>query len=144
MKGRWRKDKRVSGVHTPQGAELKEEEKNKCLEGFTFSGRTAEDKHEREKRECLDNAHAVLVRSQFAMCDAETHGDFMVFLLYNLDIKYNIYIRTFVYIYTNIRILYGICFYVIWTLTFFCTFLCILTCMYICLFPYILTRLSAY
>ena len=86
MKGRWRKDKRASTQKSSHGsitAEhvngescLNEQVQHNSLKGFKFSG-TLTNASE-QQRACYASAHASLVRSQFAMCDGQTHEDFMV------------------------------------------------------------------
>ncbi|CDJ68193.1 hypothetical protein, conserved [Eimeria necatrix] len=80
MKGRWRKDKRPAaekpnGAGSFAGGSAGQQAPNNILAGFRFSGTV--DKAAEQQRECYENAHASLVRSQFAMCDGETHDDFM-------------------------------------------------------------------
>lgn len=84
MKGRWRKDKRTGAqLSNPEQrngedgnvmSRLGEPEQCADFRGFTFS---AVSKAWEEQRGCFDSAHASLVRSQFAMCDGQTHDDFM-------------------------------------------------------------------
>lgn len=81
MKGRWRKDKRPAaeksnGAGSLTGGSAGQQAPNNILAGFRFSGTV--DKAAEQQRECYESAHASLVRSQFAMCDGETHDDFMV------------------------------------------------------------------
>lgn len=87
MKGRWRKDKRTStekinqgiahgGKHASEEGGLSQREQSGSLAGFTFSGSLAKACAQRDA--CFANAHSSLVRSQFAMCDGQTHDDFMV------------------------------------------------------------------
>ncbi|KAL8440181.1 hypothetical protein Efla_006994 [Eimeria flavescens] len=78
MKGRWRKDKRVAASNAAKeggsGGGREAQTPDRCLQGFSFS---ASSRAEEAQRACLENAHSSLVRSQFAMCDGQTHDDFM-------------------------------------------------------------------
>ncbi|KAL8455809.1 hypothetical protein Emag_000383 [Eimeria magna] len=78
MKGRWRKDKRLpnngGGAAGGGGENAGKQADSLDLQSFTF---TAASKAHADLQSCLNNAHASLVRSQFAMCDGQTHDDFM-------------------------------------------------------------------
>ncbi|KAL8271971.1 hypothetical protein Esti_004095 [Eimeria stiedai] len=78
MKGRWRKDKRATngggGAGEESGGKGGSHANAVDLQNFTF---TAASKAHADLRGCLEDAHASLVRSEFAMCDGQTHDDFM-------------------------------------------------------------------